>query len=67
MVADVNDQITIEEAARMLGRSIATLRSWLRAGRISCARKLGRIYFAKTEIAALALQPAIPPKRGRRR
>ena len=48
------------EAARILGRTLASLRDWIVKKRITPIRRLGRLYFDRAEIERLAASPEVP-------
>jgi predicted DNA-binding transcriptional regulator AlpA len=51
----ISDRITAEEAAAILGRSVATLYRIARADGLRRERLLGRVVFVREEIERLAL------------
>lgn len=55
--------VTPQEAADILGRSLSTIRKWLVERRIVGMKKLGRIYFDRSEIEKLAQATSVPPPR----
>ena len=55
------------EAAKILGRTLASLRDWIVKKRITPFRRLGRLYFDRTEIERLSASPEVPQANGRRK
>lgn len=54
------DLVPIAEAAQIIGRTPTTLRNWIKELRIQCVRKLGRIYFVRSELDRIAASPGVP-------
>jgi len=52
--SDVDDLITVEQAATIVGRSVATVWRALRAGRLRAVRVMGRTRVHRREALALA-------------
>ena len=60
------DAVSVIAAAVIAGRSPQTIRKWVREGRITFHRKLGRILLERTEVERVLALPDLPPKKKRR-
>ena len=53
--------VSVTVAAGIAGRSAQTIRKWIREGRITAQRKLGRILLDRGEIERVLALPDLPP------
>lgn len=53
--------VSIDVAAGIAGRTPATIRKWIREGRITAQRKLGRFLLDREEIERFAQLADLPP------
>lgn len=61
----MEDKLDLEEAARLLGLSEATVFRWVRQGRIPALRERGRCFFMEKHLRSWAQKHHIPLKEGR--
>ncbi len=61
----MSDKLGLEEAARLLGLSEATVARWVRQGRIPALRERGRCFFVEKHLRSWAKKHHIPLKEGR--
>ncbi len=60
----MSDKLGVEEAARLLGLSEATVARWVRQGRIPALRERGRCFFIEKHLRSWAKKHHIPLKEG---
>jgi excisionase family DNA binding protein len=63
MDAAIEDELTVRQAARRVGRAEETVRRWIWSGRLP-ARKLGNVYYVRVaDVDALSTGGSIPRPR----